>query len=1214
MRRAAVLLLIAIAASAAERRVNPAATGASEDGASWATAYRSLTTALSASVLGDEVWIKAGTYVPGVLVTSTFTVPDGVSLYGGFAGTETARGQRADDPGLTILSGEIGAATATDNVHQVVKLPGSATLDTLTVTRAYWSNSLSYVGTAVYGYTTAANKQVTMRRCRITDNWAARSNVVYVTGSAVTIDRCEFTANRDVLVTSDSANGGTVCLGGNHGVQIAGSVWAGNQVATTTLAASNLLIYYSSGDATVSNTVFVGNTGFAHGVRQTTPATYRLDLAACTIVDSALPGNDAVETTALRGCLLATLPTFVPATVENVWVVARDGDPLFTDAGHPAGTDGRWFTADDGLIPVAGSPCRGFARMVTTTAAPAMPGVDIRGLGRPQGRDPEPGAYEIDEGNRGPVATAQTVIVREDVVTAIVLAGVDPDGDPLRAWITTLPAHGRLLPTTNGGTASAPALTVADLPWQVTWANTVLYQPDADDNGADQGSCAFLVDDGQVQSHPVTVTVDIQPVNDAPTIDPVTDMTVLEDSGSRVLTLTGISAGTPGLAVGDPAREAQTISITAASSHPLLIPDPLTAYISPAGTAQLVFTPQPNASGSAVITVTVHDDGGTAAGGSDTRQIQFTVGVVPVNDSPQMDLIADRSMAEDTVDPIQTTITVTGIAPGPADESGQTLAIDASSGNPALLSIAGVDYVAGASSAQVHLVLQPNAHGTGLVYVSLFDDGGTANGGSDSAARVFRVTVTPVDDPPVLTTLEQLHCSAGSGVLITAADLWLTDPDEPAASDLVYTLTTLPQRGEIRLNNVALIVGGTFTQADILANRVAYWNTSISGTPLDVWELTWSDGSALGTQGPAAMIADIQGSFPPNLFLTGPGIPWTDGDPPSAIVVSAVIVDGDDPLPYTGGSITASIVAGAASGDVLSIADQGVGAGQVGVSGNQVSYGGTLIGTWAGGSGGTALVVSLNGATAGSTAAQAVVRALRFASDRNPGTATRTIRIVVNDGVLASSPQNTTVAVTPVDDPPAITTSWVSTLAGVSRDVQLQVDDPDSVVLAWLLGSQPAEADVHLIDAAQGIIRITPHAGISGTTSFWAFVSDGVNPLQPAIINLRIASLEEPRPHPASDAPSEVAAGERLSLTVAFDCSEIGGSTGLAFGGFGAVPSGLSITSVGPTTALVEWDVPIAEPAGVHAPFGVIATDPVTHASGCWPVLLTVRPSPGGGG
>ena len=94
--------------------------------------------------------------------------------------------------------------------------------------------------------------------------------------------------------------------------------------------------------------------------------------------------------------------------------------------------------------------------------------------------------------NDAPIAQGQSVTTDEDVAKSIMLGAVDLDGDSLAYLIVTQPANGSL-------SGAGPNLT---------------YTPTANFHGAD--SFTFKVNDGTADSNIATVTINVNPVNDAP--------------------------------------------------------------------------------------------------------------------------------------------------------------------------------------------------------------------------------------------------------------------------------------------------------------------------------------------------------------------------------------------------------------------------------------------------------------------------------------------------------------------------------------------------------------------------------------------------------------------------------------------------------------------------------------------------------------------------
>ncbi|EFO81529.1 polymorphic outer membrane protein [Oscillochloris trichoides DG-6] len=102
-------------------------------GSSWQDAMN-LTSALAAATDGDVLWVAAGTYTPGTTRTDTFQLKPNVTIYGGFAGTESDISQRDWVTHRVILSGEIGLPNnPADNSYHVVTGANGATLDGITI-------------------------------------------------------------------------------------------------------------------------------------------------------------------------------------------------------------------------------------------------------------------------------------------------------------------------------------------------------------------------------------------------------------------------------------------------------------------------------------------------------------------------------------------------------------------------------------------------------------------------------------------------------------------------------------------------------------------------------------------------------------------------------------------------------------------------------------------------------------------------------------------------------------------------------------------------------------------------------------------------------------------------------------------------------------------------------------------------------------------------
>jgi hypothetical protein len=279
----------------------------------------------------------------------------------------------------------------------------------------------------------------------------------------------------------------------------------------------------------------------------------------------------------------------------------------------------------------------------------------------------------------------------------------------------------------------------------VSPTGVLTYTTAADANGAATITLQLMDDGGTANggidtSAPQDFTITVNPVNDAPSYTVGPDQTVLEDAGPQVVNpwATAISPGPA-----DEAGQLVNFNVTNNTNPALFSAGPA---VSPTG--ELTYTPAADANGSATITLTLMDDGGTANGGVDTSAPQtFIINVTPVNDEPSFaagpDQVVDEDAGAQVVSPW-----ATAISAGPPDESGQSLTFNIGNDNNALFTVQPAVSATGVLS----YTTAPNANGVANVTLNLMDNGGTANGGDDSSPdQAFTITVNAVNDAPVNT-------------------------------------------------------------------------------------------------------------------------------------------------------------------------------------------------------------------------------------------------------------------------------------------------------------------------------------------------------------------------------------------------------------------------------------------------------------------------------
>lgn len=346
------------------------------DGLSWATAYDGLQQALGASFEDPavgEIFVAAGTYVPGTSRTDSFHLPPGVAIYGGFAGFEDQVAQRDIASNPTVLSGDIfgddhGTLGRENNSYQVIQVEGEGghRLDGFVVTAGYSSGGNCYPGAAIDA---SQASELTVANCLFTNHDCCSSAPLRAVGTDLTLINSRFVGNHGasagavsvgaVLVEPEFVTIANCEFIGNSGGG-AGAVYVGGSQAQGSVRIINCTVYGNSstnaanpggikvvlqgmslfgrGETAIHNTIFAENT--SAGVLGSNT---QLQLTG-----SGGPPYSASEFELTYSALAPAPSPDIPGH-DNIFV-----SPVFLDALGPDGIAG---TLDDDLRLAPGSPC-----------------------------------------------------------------------------------------------------------------------------------------------------------------------------------------------------------------------------------------------------------------------------------------------------------------------------------------------------------------------------------------------------------------------------------------------------------------------------------------------------------------------------------------------------------------------------------------------------------------------------------------------------------------------------------------------------------------------------------------------------------------------------------------------------------------------------------------------------------------------------------------
>ena len=479
-------------------------------------------------------------------------------------------------------------------------------------------------------------------------------------------------------------------------------------------------IYYGGASGSYTNSALVGNVTNATFTGLVNGATYYF--AATSIDGSGFEGdfsNESVSTIPLNANQAPTLNTIANVAI-NEDASAQSVNLSGISTGATNETQTLTVTASSsnaGLIP---NPSVTYTSPNATGSLAFTPVANASGSATVTVTVNDGGASNnivtrtftvtVNAANDAPTITAlSSLTITEDAAAQTVnLSGISAGaGESQTLSVSASSSNTGLIPNPSV-TYTSPNAT-----------GTLAFTPVANASGS--ATVTVTVNDGGASNNIVTstFTVTVNAANDAPTLNTLANITVNEGTAQTV-SLAGIGTGAT--------NESQTLTVTASSSNPGLIPNPTVSYTSPSATGSLSFTPATGTSGSATITVTVNDAG--AANNTFVRTFTATV-----NRLPAISLISNQTVL------VSTATAAIPFSISDTETAATSLTVTANSSNSSLVLAGGI--VLGGSGGNRTVMVTPISGATGNADITI-----TVGDGAGTKIQTFTLSVVPKPTAP----------------------------------------------------------------------------------------------------------------------------------------------------------------------------------------------------------------------------------------------------------------------------------------------------------------------------------------------------------------------------------------------------------------------------------------------------------------------------------